>query len=185
MKRRTTQLALFSLACFGMVLAPIAAYSYGNGQTSIPRTVTAKKPAVKIHNITLGVGSSLRGQLVSGNGQALPGQQVVLLQGGRKIAKTQSDASGRFSFSGVKPGTYTAVSKASKSAQVVQVWGSQVAPPNAAPQALMVAGDTVVRGQFDPTGTYEWFEERPILGYAAITTAIVTPIVLIARKKNS
>jgi len=196
MTRREFQLSVLILAVFGMLITPIAAYSYGPGsgqQTQVqqPKVKQTDHSAANrgVRNapidVVIGADNTFRGVLTNQAGVPLVGQRVELLANGRVEAQSTTDAKGRFVFRIGQGGLYAAVSKTNRVARLYRLWSPRLAPPAAQSQVLMVADDRLERGQFDPSEAYSWIEQRPVIGYSVLTTAIILPIVLIARRKKS
>ena len=74
----------------------------------------------------------------------MAGTAVAVLDQGRPIVSTQTGADGRFAITGVKAGVYEVAT--SNGVTVCRLWAPRTAPPAAQSDALVVHGDTVVRG---------------------------------------
>lgn len=116
----------------------------------------------------------LFGQLVDSNGQEVAGAEVVIRHEGHAVAKTKTDAKGRFIVQGLRPGKHEVVS--GKRSENFRFWTGDKAPEHSGRAALLVTGDGVLRGQMGGQ-IIEWLTNPWVL--AALTaTAIAVPLAL-------
>jgi len=85
------------------------------------------------------------GQVVDGQGQALPQAEVALHVAGRPIGTAKTDPRGLFAFRGLKGGVYQLT--AAEGQAICRVWAAGTAPPSARQAAPVVAGGNLARGQ--------------------------------------
>ena len=178
-------LATFALVLPRVVLAAGQALSTAHS-ASANLSAKSKGPVAKTPDstrgqnsrtvdISLGRDGSLRGQLVSSQGHGIGRATISLAQQGRVTKVTRTDASGRYVFRNVRSGVY--LLQSSSGSKMCRVWNSNVAPPEAIPQALLVEGQSVVRGNVLAVLGNPW-----VLGLLA-AAAIAVP--LVARRKSS
>lgn len=125
-------------------------------------------------DVQLGADGSLTGKLVDRQGKALSHADVQIAgKHVRTIVRT--DSNGVFHLTGVKVGEYAF--NVGSNSQIVRIWNTDTAPPQAVQSALIVVGDTV-RGQhhysmFGPGNAAKAW----IIG-AGIAAAIAIPLAL-------
>jgi hypothetical protein len=124
-----------------------------------------------VRDVALGVNGSMSGQLVDVQGRARGQQIVVAVRHGAAPLQTQTDANGRFQFTGLTGGTYQVAT--ADAALVCRCWTNQAAPPSAQRELLLVAGQDIQRGQY-PIG--DMLFSAPVLIALVIAAAIAIPI---------
>ncbi len=162
MKSKSLKMSVAILSCFGMLVSPVAA---------APLTVAPK-------DVTLHEGGVLLGQVVDAQGANVALTQVTLYAGGKEIARTQSDNTGKFSISGLKGGVYQVASANNRG--VYRLWSPQTAPPAAGRGVMLVSGSDIARGQGGSPfgGVVNWIAKHPIMTAGAVAAAIAIPIAL-------
>lgn len=123
--------AVAVVACLGMIL-PQAGAADG---------IAEPTQSIQHIDVALHDGGLLVGQVVDRQGKAQQGVQVGLLQQGRKLVQTQTDQMGRFAIKGLTGGAYEVAT--ADTHIPVRAWQKSMAPPHAAPGALVVEGMTV------------------------------------------
>lgn len=111
------------------------------------------------------------GRVVDHTGTPAKNAEVVVRQGSHEVAKTTTDANGRFAVKGLRGGVYEIAS--GKTVGTYRVWQSEVAPPAAKEQALLVLGENGTRGQFGAMGG-----GTVIIAAAVIASLIISAITL-------
>jgi len=124
--------------CLAMVM-PVSVTQGGETRKS------ADRPAIEISDLVLDSQGGLQGVVVDVHGAPQPAAKVILMQGKREIGRVQADRLGRFRLSGLRGGVYALQSGGQ--VRFVRAWAAKAAPPKAKPQALLVAGNGVIRGQ--------------------------------------
>ncbi len=162
---------LVASASLGMVL-PHSAYA---------ASTSAARPAVSaVRDVALQDGGSLTGQVLDAAGTPVVGTAVAVLDQGHAVATTQTGAEGRFAVSGVKAGVYEVAT--SNGVTVCRLWAPRTAPPAAQADALVVHGDTVVRGggECAPAGRggVIGFLSNPWVLGGIVAAAIAVPLAL-------
>ena len=142
---RTLRFAMVVTAGLG-VAAPQCALQAGE------KPAAAKKAAPKVADVTLTQNNALSGAVVSEAGKPVDGAIVVLTKEGKPVAKTTSNAQGKFALASVKSGSYEL--KAGHTTRLVRLWNSDVAPPASAEKATLVMDSTTVRAQDGYTDPY-------------------------------
>ncbi len=165
MKSRILNITAAALSCVGMLISPVA---------------MAASPVAAPRDVALHDGGTLLGQIVDAQGVAVAMAPVSLQKGGKEVARTQSDRSGKFTVSGLQGGVYQIASADQQG--VYRLWASQTAPP-AAQRGLMLVSSDVVRGQSVPGsgpfgGVVNWIGKHPIMTAAAVAAAIAIPLAL-------
>ncbi len=105
-----------------------------------------RSPVVEIRDISLDAEGRLIVCVVDGQGRAQAGELVRVLQGRKQIAVSRADDRGCVQCPGLRGGIYQISFR--NRALLCRVWKSGTAPKHAARQALVVAGQPTVRGQF-------------------------------------
>jgi hypothetical protein len=160
-----------ALACLGWLLPVPPAFA------GAPQAKTAAAPTL-FQDVRLGPDGTLAGQLLDTNGQPVTQQPIALLQGGKALAETRTDATGRFAFPQVRSGVYQISEGTVCSA--CRAWTAVAAPPAAQAQLLVVAEAGVVRGQQPLSALFT----NPLVIGLIIAAAIAIPLA-IAHKENS
>ncbi|QDT53296.1 hypothetical protein Pan44_13120 [Caulifigura coniformis] len=135
---RTLRFAMVVTAGLG-VAAPHCLLQAGE------KPVAAKKAAPKVADVTLTQNGALAGAVVSEAGSPVDGAIVTLTKEGKPVAKTTTNAKGKFALASVRSGSYEL--KAGHTTRLVRLWNSDVAPPASAENATLVMDSTTVRAQ--------------------------------------
>jgi hypothetical protein len=151
----------------------------------MPSSVFAATPTLAISDVSLGEAGTLYGQVVDGQGVPMAKATVLVRSYGREPVQAVTDAEGRFSVAGLQGGTYEVASGGGSAA--FRLWTAAASPPAANRQVLIVAGDSVARGQ-QYQGRYMQGRRRPITNgdvvrtslYAGGFAALITGIVIVA-----
>lgn len=122
-------------------------------------------------DVALAPGGIMRGQVVDGQGQPLAAHDVFLKPLRGKVLKTKTDTRGFFSVDGLRGGVVQVAAGGTLS--VARSWAPKTAPPAANDTLLVVAKDSVERGQ-RPIG--DLFFADPILVAVIVGAAIAVPI---------
>jgi hypothetical protein len=101
--------------------------------------------APQVLDVALGGGGLLQGTVVDSQGAAMKAVPVSVWFDNQQVVSTMSDENGRFSVSGLRGGVHQVV--AAQGASVYRLWTAEAAPPSAKPGAVIVPGETVIRGQ--------------------------------------
>ncbi len=161
---RTLRFAVVMTASLGVV-APQSVVRAGE------KPAATKKAAPKVADVTLSKSNALQGAVVSEAGKPVDGAIVMLTREGKAVAKTTTNAQGKFALASVKSGSYEL--RAGQTARLVRVWNSDVAPPASADKATLVLNTTAVRAQNgynDPNCPPEPYYEAGGLDFISIAT---------------
>lgn len=134
--------------------------------------------APRVIDVALGEGGVLRGQVVDCQGVSMANVPVLLLAGEQKLAVSQTDDSGYFSFKGLCGGVYQV--SAAEGFAAYRLWVPGTAPPSSQRGALIVAGTDLVRGQLcdDACSWMQFHMSNPYFLAAMVTAAVGTPILI-------
>ncbi len=127
--------ALF-VACFGMIVpqgALVAAEPASQHQTA------------RMLDVALTSGGTLSGQVVDAQGKLIEGAVVAVRFQNRVVAKTTTDAEGRYAVRGLRGGIHQIETTQGRVA--ARFWTPETAPPAARPSALIVSDTNVIRAQ--------------------------------------
>jgi len=140
--------------------------------------VAAAPLATAPKDISLHKGGVLLGQIVDAQGASVASAQVSLYSGGKEVARTQSDRTGKFSVSGLKGGVYQVASANNRG--VYRLWSPRTAPPAAGRGMMLVSGSDIARGQSGGPfgGIANWISQHPIMTAGAVAAAIAIPIAI-------
>jgi hypothetical protein len=120
--------------CIGCIALPPEIRAADGAATTAP-----------VRDVALGADGSLRGTLLSPEGNPEAQQRVALLKGITVVAMSETQADGTFIMRPVRPGLYEVAT--AKASRLYRVWDARSAPPAAQPLALVVQGTEIVRGQ--------------------------------------
>jgi hypothetical protein len=98
-----------------------------------------------VSDVALQGAGDLTGHLVGQDGKFVARETVYLMRQGAVVASCQTDASGRFAFTGLAGGVYEV--RWSQGMAACRLWAPQTAPPSAKVDLLVTANAMVVRGQ--------------------------------------
>ena len=158
--------ALALLASLGMTMGQLPAWALGQLQESAERASTTQ-PTTPIIDVALDNSGRLVGQVVDAQGQPRDGVVVVLRQGRREVARTVTDAQGRFSLVNIQGGFYQL--DAGNTRAVYRIWEAQTAPPQTRTLAVLVSDTTpVVRGHHIEAAV----DQLDVVTLAMVSTAI-------------
>lgn len=141
---RTLKTVSIGLSCIGFIL-PASVLEAAPANTSAAIRTAASQTAQLASDVQLDRGGHLNGVVLDAQGAPVAGAVVTLRQVDRQLARTRTDASGRFRAGPLRGGTYQL--QVGGRARLVRVWAANTAPPAASDVALIVAGDGLVRGQ--------------------------------------
>jgi hypothetical protein len=108
--------------------------------------VSSRSQTVVSRDVRLNEGGRLSFQIVSLAGDQLADQKVTVSYLDTAIATAKSDASGRVSISGLRPGLHTI--SVSDSTQLYRFWTADTAPPAAITNPAVVVGAETALGQY-------------------------------------
>ena len=157
-------------AAVGMIL-PQFAYAASAGQPARPMPAT-------VRDVALQDGGRLTGQVLDAAGAPVAATQVAVVDQGGAAATALTGEDGRFAVSGLKAGVYQVAT--AKGVTVCRLWAPRTAPPSAQGDALVVNGDTVVRGGMGGCGGggVIGFLSNPWVLAGIVAAAIAIPLAL-------
>ncbi len=131
-------------------------------------------PAPHATDIELLGDGVFQGAVVQPNGQPLANAEVkILTTENELIARTQTDAHGRFHFASLKGGAYTISTKSGQT--YYRAWSQNTAPPSVTKRVLIVENKgEVIRGQ----GRIKSFFTNPWALGGITAAAIAIPLAL-------
>ena len=140
-----------------------------------PPESPAKQAEPLTQDVALQKGGVLEGQLVDQAGSPIAEAPVSLLYNNKVMTKTVTDKRGRFSFGRLRGGIYQV--SAPDAQRLYRLWAAGTAPKSAQKTANLVAGTSVMRGQFAKSRLGKIVASP--LGLTAIAaTAVVVPVAL-------
>lgn len=154
--------AAVALATLGLML-PAPQVQAASGKALNVKTVDAS-----MLDIGLQADGAFAGRVVDHTGTAANHAEVIVRQGSKEVARTTTDAQGRFAVKGLRGGVYEVAS--GKTVGTYRVWQSEVAPPAAKEQALLILGENGARGQFGGLGG----------GMIFVVTAVIATVIISA-----
>lgn len=163
---RIIRSGLVVLASFGM-LVPQVALGIGPVDSGQPFAHSA----TAISDIALQENGLLKGQVLDTQGAPVAGIPVAVVQQGKVAAVSKTNTTGRFAFEGLKGGVFQVVTH--QGGATYRLWAPRTAPPSAQTDALIVNGDTVVRG-----AAGGGFLSNPWVLGGIVTAAIAIPLIL-------
>lgn len=147
----------------------------------IPTMVFAAGPAAKpaVTDIALKDGGVLLGQIVDPQGKGLQNTNVSLRHYDHEVVATKTGAEGYFAIKDVRGGVYQIAS--GDGIGVYRLWAPGTAPPTAQEGVLLVANDTVIRGQqpgYSPSSgpKLKTVFSNPLVVGGIVATAIAVPV---------
>ena len=167
---RVLRIVAVCLSCVGIV-SPASAF-----ETATPRaTAAAPTPPVPMRkpagDVELDAAGCLHGLVFGAEGLPVADVPVVLGHLGHEVARTRTDAVGRFRIGPLRGGTYQL--SAAGHGRLVRVWAATTAPPGGRNVALITIGGDVVRGQMP---LEEFFASDAVIICAMVAALIAVPI---------
>ncbi len=165
------------LATLGVV-APIPVVQAADSSQKASRTAVATIAA----DVSQSANGLFAGRVVDHTGSVVENADVVVRQGGKEVARSQTDKEGMFSVENLKPGTYQVNSGTTEGC--FRVWSEKTAPPSARKNALIVLGHNGARGQYancdecPPGGWCGWRSLDPTI--CLLTAGVIAAVVLSA-----
>ena len=170
------QRGVIALAAVGLLLP----------QTAMAGQAQQGRPAIRVIDVALGAENTLNGTVRDPQGAPVAMSPVVLMQGKGIAATTETDAQGRFAFSGLRGGVYGV--GAGGVVTVCRVWAARTAPPAANHGLLIVSNGQLVRGRGpmrDCQGRmYQWISENYLLTWCIVAAAIAVPVAVIGSNQK-
>jgi hypothetical protein len=173
MKRTRTAGALVLVSALGLVVPEHVLRAAALGAAPMPaagKPVT-EVPAGRIADVALAEDGVLHGIVVDSQATVVPRVQVSMIQGDREVARTVSDAEGRFALHAMRGGVYQI--SAGTGISAYRVWTAPTAPPAATRIALVNARPQIVRGQMP---FWNLFKTDAFLIAAVVATAVAIPV---------
>ena len=87
----------------------------------------------------------LEGRFVDSQGKAIDAAPVMVVHKGKEVARTMTDADGRFVIKNLRTGDHAICS--AQYVQQARLWTEKNAPPSSKTESVIVAKEGVVRGQ--------------------------------------
>jgi hypothetical protein len=130
-------------------------------------------------DVCLATGGMLTGQIVDPRGVPRAHDQVAVFYGDQAVAKTSTDADGRFSIAGIRGGRHDVATKGG--CQSIRCWTPTSAPPHAISSVLVQDNGLTVCGQegeINPQRIKLLTLTALGLSVTALSLSILLPIVL-------
>jgi len=170
-----TRKILVALSCAAVLLPSEFLHGENISQSGAqPKQVLCKERRVPLAgDVKLDQDGRLRGAVVNIHGTPVPNAMVFLSTPNKKVTATKTDRLGNFEVKGLSGGAY--IISVGHNNIGYRIWTKQTAPPKAKHLALLVVGDSVVRGQHKLC-TFLSPDAIAITGMAA--AAVTLPLVL-------
>jgi len=142
---------MFAVVCAYLLVPATLAVGKGTRTARSTQTINSvseqRRPSSKlpVSDVTLSVGGRLEGAVVDVQGIPIAGAPVVVRQEGHEIARTTSDATGRFRFRGLRGGVHQII--AAHGSGLYRLWTPSTAPPSSGNGVLIITKGDVLRGQ--------------------------------------
>ena len=163
--------AAVALASFGIVCPQLV--QAGNSQAPA-QAHQAAHPVSAVKDVALAEGGTFKGAVLNPQGHPVARTAVVVAKADQLIAQTHTDEDGRFAMSGLQGGVYQVATVSG--VEIYRLWAPNTAPPAAGREALLMAGDTLVRGQ-QGAGVLRFLGSPWVLA-AIVATAIAVPLAM-------
>lgn len=137
---------------------------------ALPAPASESQPTPAVWDVRLDEQGSLRGRLVDLEAQPLENREIELLKAGNAIARTTSDAGGRFAFPQMSTGVYQL--RFDTYAVNCRVWTARAAPPAARSEFVVLAAPDTIRGQQPLHAVFR----NPLFIGLVIAAAIAIPL---------
>ncbi|MEX0612738.1 MAG: hypothetical protein WD738_12600 [Pirellulales bacterium] len=171
------------LALSGMCIP--SSLAIGNEVAPSSRMATRQaQPTSAIHDVALGPGGLLVGQIVDESMQPMREAAVAIQVDGQTTAATTTDANGVFAVSGLRGGLHQIAT--GDAIENCRLWAPGTAPPRAESSLRFIPGrGDIVRGQWGPPPSYDsmmahakaWATNPWVIG-GVVATAIAVPVLL-------
>jgi len=173
---RTLKALCVGLSAVGLLVPPSVV------EASTPANLaTVPKPVVKlVADAELDSLGFLHGRVFSARGVPAAGVTVVLRQTDRELARTDTDALGRFRLGQLRGGTYEL--SVGAQGRLVRAWAANTAPPAAGDVVVILGDGEVVRGQMP---LEEFFASDAVLLIGLVAAMIAIPIAIHNSKPSS
>jgi hypothetical protein len=139
-----------------------------------------KPRATLVNDVELDAAGSMHGLVVDVQGARAVDREVVVRQPGREVARTRTDAMGRFRIGPLRGGMYQL--SVDGGGRMVRAWAANTAPPAAEKTTLVVIGGEVIRGQM-PLECF--FGSDAVIIAGLVAAMIILPIALSGSKPHS
>ena len=144
LRRKTWTWSLTALSCVGLLMGQLPAWAFGPSPEA-NKPASGTQPATSISDVALDETGHFAGQVVDDQGQSRGGIMVVLRQGYREVARTQTDSRGHFAMANIPAGLYQVDVGSTRS--VYRIWTNESAPPGSRQQVVLVSSpEQIVRG---------------------------------------
>ncbi len=167
---RILRILAVSLSCVGIVL-PAPPLEAATPRAAAPTPAPPLKAKRLAGDVELDVAGCLHGRVLSARGLPVADAPVVLRRLGQEVARTRTDAAGRFRIGPLRGGTYELSSAGH--GRLVRAWAATTAPPGGNNVALIVIGGDAVRGQMP---LEDFFASDAVIICALVAALIAVPI---------
>jgi len=140
-------------------------------QSLLAADTTAGRSSI-VGDVALTADGVLYGLVIDTQGQPMEKTPVTLFDQNQRSWMDETDQQGRFAFSGLRGGVYQLVAAGGRASY--RIWAPGTSPPTARQDALVVAGDEVVRGQLG----LAYLLCNPWFIVAAVGTAVTVPVAI-------
>lgn len=164
------------MTCTGMLSAQLAQAAGAPTQQTTATGVAT--PQLKIQDVSLHDHGVFTGTVLDKSGAARASVPVAVSRQGQVVARTETDASGRFAVQGLTGGVYEVQTPVGSG--VYRLWAPRTAPPAAHSMAMVTSDQSVVRAQMslqNGGSAFSWLANPWVLA-GVVAAAIAIPLAL-------
>ncbi len=139
---------IVGLACFGLLMQTTPSFA---GPPVRAESTSSEKPVPKkvvqpaAIDVAMAKDGTISGRVLDAEQNGVAKTEVSIRQGKMEVAKTVTDADGRFEIANVKGGVY--VVAANSGYGLFRFWTAKSAPPKSHEKVLLMSNSVVVRAQ--------------------------------------
>ncbi|GDY09688.1 hypothetical protein LBMAG52_31740 [Planctomycetia bacterium] len=176
---------IVGLACFGLLMQTTPSFA---GPPVRAESTSSEKPVPKkvvqpaAIDVAMAKDGTISGRVLDAEQNGVAKTEVSIRQGKMEVAKTVTDADGRFEIANVKGGVY--VVAANSGYGLFRFWTAKSAPPKSHEKVLLMSNSVVVRAQNANDGGEVLYDDNGqpyakihVVDHGAVATGPVGPAV--------